>query len=228
MLAVVISAAAGILIYRRAMEFRDNRQALQHSHQTLQALQDVASEMESAESATRVYVLTGEASYLQPYESAVSHYRATLQALQSLIANSPAQRDRMVNLQRHVETGVGILQHLVETRRTQGMAAVLMQLDPEANRRELDAISGAISAMRGEENRVLEQRQRKYDASVRRTSEIFAAGVIIQCLLLLLVCTVFLRDATYRAQAAQELESTNGRPGCHPGHDRRGRHISAG
>jgi len=211
LLAVVISAAAGILIYRRAMEFRDNRQALQHSHQTLQALQDVAGEMEGAESATRVYVLTGEASYLQPYESAVSDYRATLQALQSLIADSPAQRDRMENLQRHVETGVGILQHLVETRRTQGMAAVLMQLDPEANRRELDAISGTISAMRGEENRVLEQRQRKYDASVRRTSEIFAAGVVIQCLLLLLVCTVFLRDATFRAQASQELESTNAR-----------------
>ena len=102
-----------------------------------------------------------------------------------------------------------ILRHLVELRRDQGMEAVLLEVTPDVNRREMETIRSTILAMRGEENRVLEQRQLKYDASVRRTSQMFVAGIVTQFGLLLLVCFGFLRDASYRSHVAQEIESTN-------------------
>jgi diguanylate cyclase (GGDEF)-like protein/PAS domain S-box-containing protein len=155
------------------------------------------------------YVLTGDSSYLAPYDYALSTQQPSLERLRSLLADDPGQQARLTELKPHVEAGLRTLQHLVELRRDHGLEAVLLQVTPEANRRQVETIRSTISAMRDEENRLLEQRRQKYDASVRRTSELFAAGIVIQCLLLLLVCVIFLRDASYRARTTREIEGAN-------------------
>lgn len=198
-----------MLLYHVAMQFRDNRQSVAHADQVLSALQNLSTSVQEAETSTRVYVLTGDPSYLAPYDHALSSYRASFEQLRSLIADNPGQQARLGNLQPHVEAGLQILQRLVELRRDEGMVAVLLQVNPDANRREMEMIRSSIVAMRDEENRLREQRRQKYDASVRRTGELFAAGIVSQFVLLLLLCVVFLRDASYRARAARQIEATN-------------------
>lgn len=210
-LTAIISCGAGVLLYRVAMHFRENRQNVAHADQVLSALQDLSTSVDEAETSTRVYVLTGDPSYLVPFDHALSGYRASSERLRVLIADNPAQKARLEDLQPHVEEGLRTLQHLVYLRRDEGMVAVLLQVNPDANRRVMEKIRGSISAMRDEENRLLAQRRQKLDASVRLTSELFAAGIVVQFVLLLLVCVIFLRDASYRARAAQEIEATNAR-----------------
>ncbi len=210
-LTAIISGGAGVLLYRVAMQFRENRQSVAHVDQVLSALQNVSTSIEEAETSTRVYVLTGDASYLAPYNLALSTNQANFEQLRALIADNPSQQRRLAELQPHIEAGLRTLQHIVELRRSGGMVAVLLQVNPDANRREMEIVRNSISAMQAEESRLLEQRRQKYDASVRRTSNMFAAGIVIQFVLLLLVCVVFSRDAAYRTQAAQEIEGTNAR-----------------
>ena len=210
-LTTIILGAAGVLLQHVAMEFREDRQSVQRTDQVLNALQDLSTSVENAAASARVYVLTGDPSSLAPYNHAVSGHQASLERLRSVIADNPSQQARLAELQPHLDAGLRILQHLVELRRDQGMKAVLMQVTPDSNRRELEAIRSSISAMQDEENRLLEQRRRKSDASVRRTSELFAVGIVIQFVLLLLVCVIFLRDASYRARAARAIEGANAR-----------------
>jgi diguanylate cyclase (GGDEF)-like protein/PAS domain S-box-containing protein len=197
------------MLYRAAMQFRENRQSVTHTDQVLSALQTLSSGVEEAETSTRVYVLTGDPSYLAPYDHSLSSYKAGLEQLRTLTADNPGQQARLAELQPRIEAGMLVMQRLVELRRNQGMEAVLLEVEPDVNRRETEKIHSIVSAMRDEENRLLKQRRQKYDGSVRRTSELFAAGIVIQFGLLLLVCFVFLRDASYRARAAQEIEGTN-------------------
>ena len=175
----------------------------------LNALQDLTTSLEEAQTATRVYVLTGEESYLAPYNSELASHQAALDTLRRLTADNPSQQSRVAELQPRLEKGLQTLKHLVELRRTQGMEAVLMQVTPEENRRQMEEIRSSIFAMRDEEHRLLDKHRAEYDASVRRTSELFAAGMVVQFVLVLLVCGVFLRDASYRAQTAREIEGTN-------------------
>jgi len=197
------------MLYRVAMQFRENRQSVAHTDQVLTALQSLLSSVEEAETSTRVYVLTGDPSYLAPYQHGLSSYEGSLEQIRTLTEDSPSQEARLTELRPHVETGMRILRHLVELRRDQGMEAVLLEVEPDVNRREAEKISNTIATMRAEESRLLEQRRQKYDASVRRTGELFAAGIITQFGLLWLVCFIFLRDASYRARAAQEIAGAN-------------------
>jgi len=210
-LTAVILGGAGVLLYRVAMQFRENRESVAHAREVLETLRGLSTSLEDAQTAVRVYVLTGDSSYLAPYDYALSSQQPSLERLRLLIADDPGQQVRLAELQPHVEGGLRTLQHLVELRRDHGLEAVLLQVTPDANRREVEKIRSTISTMRDGENRLLEQRRQKYDASVRRTSELFAAGIVIQCLLLLLVCGIFLRDASFRARTAREMEATNAR-----------------
>jgi diguanylate cyclase (GGDEF)-like protein/PAS domain S-box-containing protein len=209
LLAIVISSAAGILIYRVAMRFRENRNHVQRSDQVLGVLQDLSAALDRAESTTRVYVITGDDSYIPQYENALTEVRGSVGSLQSLVADNPKQRELLDQLKPHLAHGRQVMESLVQMRRTQGLEAVLMSVDPAANRRELETIQGLIGSMRDQEHAVLEQRRQQYDASVRRTSALFAAGIVTQCILLLLICIVFWRDAAYRERAAREIENTN-------------------
>jgi diguanylate cyclase (GGDEF)-like protein/PAS domain S-box-containing protein len=210
-LTAIISCGAAILLYRVAMQFQQNRQSIGHTRDVLDALRTLSANLEDAQTNARVYVLTGDASYLSSFNRAVATAHFSFDQLHGLVADYPGQASRLAELKLVVGGGLQILQHLVDLRRDQGMMAVLLEVDPESNRRAMDNIRSSISAMRDEENRLLDQGRQKYDANVRRNSELFASGIVVQFVLLLLVGLVFLRDASYRARAAREIEGTNAR-----------------
>jgi diguanylate cyclase (GGDEF)-like protein/PAS domain S-box-containing protein len=208
-LTAIILSGSGILLYRVGMQFRESRESVQHTHQVLNALQAISTGLDDGETAVRVYVLTGDPSNLKSFDHFLSSHKASFAQLRALTADNPRQQARLAELQPVVEAGLRTLQSLVKLRRDQGIEAVLMQVNPEENQREMEKIRSFIAAMRDEETHLLEQRRQTYDASVRRTSEMFAAGIVTQCLLLLLVCIVFLRDAAHRTQSAQEIANSN-------------------
>ncbi len=208
-LAVAISGGAGVLLYRAAMQFRENRLRVQHGDEVLSALQTLSAELDGAEGGARLYVLTGDSRNLSTFNQAVASYPATLQKLQELTQGSSSQRARLADLHRHVDIGIRILQGLVETRRDQGMEAVLMQITPDLNRREQEAVNQGIAGMRDEETSLLQQRRHEYESSVQQTSELFTGGIVTQCLLLLLIFVIFLRDYSYRIKSTREIQEAN-------------------
>ena len=122
---------------------------------------------------------------------------------------NPLQKLQLAELTPHLLGGLKTMASLVDLRRDEGMEAVLMQVTPEANQRQQQNIRTLISAIRDTENHRLDQHRLEYESSMRKTSEMFTGGIITQCVLLLLVCIVFLRDASYRAQATREIQGAN-------------------
>ena len=61
-LTAVILGGAGVLLYRVAMQFRENRESVVHAREVLETLRGLSTSLEDAQTAVRVYVLTGDSS----------------------------------------------------------------------------------------------------------------------------------------------------------------------
>ncbi len=109
LLAAIILAGTGVLLYRVGMQFRENRASVGHAREVLDTPADLSGSLEDAETSVRVYVLTGDSTYLVPYDSAISTHEASLEHLRSLIGDDPAQLAQFAVLRPHVETGLADL-----------------------------------------------------------------------------------------------------------------------
>ena len=65
-LALAAQAFAGVLLQRNNAAFRAAQTRLAHAHEVTEALQQFLASAEDAETGQRGYVLTGDASYLNP------------------------------------------------------------------------------------------------------------------------------------------------------------------
>src|SRR5579863_7688721 len=66
---LVVLAVIGILSYQTTQHFLKNDAMVEHTHQVVETLQLVMSDLKDAETGQRGYLLTGDPSYLQPYNS---------------------------------------------------------------------------------------------------------------------------------------------------------------
>src|SRR5215510_1761179 len=91
-LVLAILLINALVSYRVTRRLIDNEGLVAHTHEVLTELVDVMSTMDDAETGERGYLLTGEKSYLEPYQSAVGAIHARVDKLVQLTADSPNQQ----------------------------------------------------------------------------------------------------------------------------------------
>src|SRR4030095_5519618 len=88
-LGLAILLINALVSYRATRRLIDNERLVGHTHEVISELDDVMSTMDDAETGERGYLLTGEKSYLEPYQSAVSAIHARVEKLVQLTADNP-------------------------------------------------------------------------------------------------------------------------------------------
>lgn len=102
LLAVV---AAATFIFINEASFRQSTEAVAHieqAQQTQVAINTLVEQMLNAETGQRGYLLTGDARYLEPYNTATANINQNLDVLRQLFAHSQAQLADFDVLSRHV------------------------------------------------------------------------------------------------------------------------------
>ena len=78
--------------YWNILQLRENDAWVNHSNEVLTALGDVLSTMKDAETGQRGYMITGEDSYLEPYNSALAAIQENVQRVKHLTADNLRQQ----------------------------------------------------------------------------------------------------------------------------------------
>src|ERR1700678_2795310 len=91
-------------------------QLVQQSFDVVQQLQAVDLAVRDAETGQRGFLLTGDESYLQPYESARAALPGELESLRRLTADKSPQQHRLHELQRDTSTKMAELEQTVALR----------------------------------------------------------------------------------------------------------------
>lgn len=91
--------------------------------QVLGAIQDTLSSVQDAETGQRGYILTGRASYLEPYTQAAATVREQLTRLRRLTADNPDQQARVGELDQRVAAKLAELEQTITPRTREGFEA---------------------------------------------------------------------------------------------------------
>src|SRR5258708_32364732 len=94
-LGLAIIAIIGGVSYRSTVSLIDTADQVAHTHQVLERLAGVLSDMQDAETGQRGCIITGEDRYLEPYRSALSTVHQDIAALRELTRDNLSQQRRL-------------------------------------------------------------------------------------------------------------------------------------
>ncbi len=192
--------------YHHIWQLIRNNALVTHSQEVVITLERMLSTLKDAETGQRGYLLTGSASYLQPYNSAIAQIYQRVEQLQTLTSDNAGQQQRLAILQPLINEKLSELDQTIQLRQTRGRSAAEQVVLSNRGKRVMDRIRGIVAQMQQEEEVLLELRSQQSRTSIRQTTLALSLIAILTLLLLLGVYVLITRDLTRRKRAEAALQ----------------------
>ena len=166
---LTVMIAVGLVSYQSTLQLIASAAAVAHTHRVLSGLEETLSAMKDAETGQRGYVITAEDRYLEPYRGARETVDQKVGELQKLIADNPAQQQRLAELQSSVATKFAELQHVIDVRRTKGLGPATQEVLTDRGKNAMDSIRRSVAAMEAAEIELLARRATEENELAIRT-----------------------------------------------------------
>lgn len=178
-LAALTLVVIALVSYRNAKLLIENDAWVAHSHQVRTELADLLSQMKDAETGQRGYIITGEDSYLEPYQSALTAIPRTLDDVRKITSDNPDQQRRLATLSPLIDAKLAELKQHISTRRTLGFDAAVKGVLTNAGKITMDQIRAIIGVADQEEADLLKRRSDEARASADMTMMVILWGGLI-------------------------------------------------
>nr|WP_206066137.1 response regulator [Novosphingobium sp. ERN07] len=195
----VISAASAYLNIER---IRASDRQIRHTHQVLISMNELLSATQDAETGQRGYLLTGNSSYLAPYNAGAKGAREKLAKLSDLTRDNALQSANLVPLRNHLDAKLKELAETIALRRTQGIAPALAVVASDRGKAEMDAIRAQLDVMAREEMRLRQLRMAEMQMA-SQTAIVSGIGASLIGIALTIAIFFMLRR-TSRSRARQQ------------------------
>ncbi|MGJ7607735.1 CHASE3 domain-containing protein [Variovorax sp. LT1R20] len=146
--------------------------------------------MLDAETGQRGYLLTGEASYRQPYDRAIKEVDGNLATLRQLYTDRPAELAQIAELSKHVLRKVAEMDMSVRLRQDGKEDAWKFVITTDVGREEMDAIRATALQLVNVSNKTLHDGQ----VQVLRSLQLARIGTAIVALAALIAFFLYLRQ----------------------------------
>jgi PAS domain S-box-containing protein len=163
------------------------------------------STMDDAETGERGYLLTGEKSYLEPYQSAVSAIHARVEKLVRLTADNPNWQAHLPALEREISDRLDNLKSQIDRKKSGHADGARQIVMSDVGERQMDGVRHDIAGMESEENDLLERQSKEAKASGRYSFLTDFVANLIACGLLSSVSYVVISDVNARKRAGEAL-----------------------
>ena len=140
-----------------------------------------------AETGQQGYILTGEPSYLEPYQTAVNQLEQKVRNFRQLTADNPNQQHAVETLEPLVRDKLAVLEEAIDLRRTQGLESAITVVRSGRSQQLMDEIRRTIKQMEAEERKLLRLRAGAADIAARETIESVTYGIPLALLMLMLL-----------------------------------------
>jgi PAS domain S-box-containing protein len=204
-LVLAILLINALVSYRATRRLIDNERLVGHTHEVISELEDVMSTMDDAETGERGYLLTGEKSYLEPYQSAVSAIHARVEKLVRLTADNPNWQAHLPALEREISDRLDNLKSQIDRKKSGHADGARQIVMSDVGERQMDDVRHDIAGMESEENDLLERQSEEAKASGRYSFLTDFVANLIACGLLSSVSYVVVSDVNARKRAGEAL-----------------------
>ena len=201
---LVLSIALSVLA--RGIQSQSSAwQWLVHTREVLEHVQAVLTLTSEAEAAQRGYLLSGNDSFVAGYRRARDAILPEVVALRALTRDNPGQQAALRDLEEAVRMRLALLERVMQEKRA-GRALDVAAL--ESGRVLKQRILAHAQLIRSEEERLLQERQRRVDAGRRELITAFATTAGVAVLLVVLLWVISARDAARLLAERARLDAT--------------------
>lgn len=204
-LASVILVGLNILYYWSFFKQKETTERVAKSRLILQKLERVLSTVKDAETGQRGYLLTGQTSYLEPYNSAVKAIKPQIEELKQLAGADPDQQQQLTVLEPLIDQKMAELKETVDLRKNKGFNAAAPVVLTHRGQQLMDQIRKTIYQMQEEKNEQLQTWLKARDEAAFRGQLTFSAGIVLNLFAFYLVYRAIKREVTERRQAEASL-----------------------
>jgi methyl-accepting chemotaxis protein len=178
-LAALTLVTIAVVSYRNASRLIENDAWVTHTQQVRTELADLLSELKDAETGQRGYLITGDESYLAPYQSALTAIKGTLDDVRRITSNNPDQQRRLSAISPLIDAKLAELKQTIDLRRTAGFDAALKVVVTNVGKTYLDQIRSIAAEADQEERDLLKLRSEEARASADMTMAIILWGGLL-------------------------------------------------
>lgn len=204
-LALIILAVIGVVSFRASLNLEAAAAERAHINQVRLAIQAEFSQLQDAESGQRGYLITGDDTYLAPYNASVAQIATETASLRALTAGQPAQQQRLDALAPLVSAKLAEMQQTIDLRRAQGFAAAQSVVQNNQGQQTMDSIRSLLAGMRAEEDQAYQTSDAALAAELAAMRWIVSGGSALALLLVLLALLILGRELSRRQWAEKVL-----------------------
>jgi PAS domain S-box-containing protein len=205
---LAVFLAVGVVSYHSLSASVESDRWVQHTHEVLENLESLLSEITDVETAYRGYAFSGEETFLRDSRVNISLVEQDEKTLRLLTADNSHQQQRLITLTGLTEQTIRHGESVVALRRASGSeraAAVIRQGQAE---RILEESRATVRDMESEERRLLSERNANAERRFRQTKAAIILGSCLGLLIVVVANWIVIRDYAARRRAeAAVLES---------------------
>jgi len=205
---LAVFLAVGVVSYHSLSASVESDRWVQHTHEVLENLESLLSEITDVETAYRGYAFSGEETFLRDSRVNISLVEQDEKTLRLLTADNSHQQQRLITLTGLTEQTIRHGESVVALRRASGSeraAAVIRQGQAE---RILEESRATVRDMESEERRLLSERNANAERRFRQTKAAIILGSCLGMLIVVVANWIVIRDYAARRRAeAAVLES---------------------
>ncbi|HKX04672.1 MAG TPA: CHASE3 domain-containing protein, partial [Methylomirabilota bacterium] len=211
LLVVALVIDAGLALHN-IREVAVSLQWVSHTNEVLARLEAVLSTLKDAETGQRGYLLTGEASYLEPYREAVDRLPGQTTALRQLTLDNPAQTARVLRLDELATRRMAILKRGLDLAgldpdRGRGLSSGRQTVLSGEGKEVMDRIRSEVDEMERVERELLEERGAIARGAAWTAVVTTVVALVIGLALVALVVWLFARNLAIRQRASEVLHA---------------------
>ncbi len=193
-LALFIFVVVGAVSYWSTAQLISASEWRKHTYEVLGKLDEVISFIKDVEIGARSYVVTGEESYLEPYQNALGKIDADLQELRRMTEDNPRQQTRLNALEPLIKSRFAAARETIEARRAGGIEEGVKVVKTGKGHELSIEIQKLVSEMEAEEQGLLKKRGDETDADARNSERTIVGGTVVALIVALVAGWLITRD----------------------------------
>ncbi|MEW6209392.1 MAG: CHASE3 domain-containing protein [Acidobacteriota bacterium] len=182
-LAVAALLIIGVVLYNTTNRLDESADDRARAYKVIVGLERSLSALKDSETGSRGFTITGEESYVEPYEEAVREIAPLMKELRALIRDPEVQRSfdsfeplTMQKLDHGKQT--------IEIRRTKGFEAATQYIRTGQGKKIMDDLRRIAGEMETDEDRVLQQRIKDVNDNTRMALAVILYGISASVMLM--------------------------------------------
>ncbi len=208
----VVALGAALMVwpvYTNSTSLGRDQEAVEDSYETLGALEATLSSLQAVETGSRGFLLTGNASFLEPFNAGVARIDEDLARVKALSAGDPVQMARADALEALAAEKIQLANLSMAIKELQGDEAAVQFVAAGRGKAVMDDAGAVIAAMKRTESEQLHRLDDASRTSTRNSVVLLVAGTV-SCLLLFVVLLAVLTRSLASTRRAKEANARLG------------------